>query len=152
MIWVSIIGSLIFTALWLAGGQFKGRIRDIGCPITLALVIALKTQIWWHFLVMGAYWQVIRLGYGNYDPENDPKPSFLAKITHDRNGWWIRAIYGFLVALVGGGWLLWTEPIKYSTYILGNALIGFLVSRLKLNVILTDTCVSLGFCSLMFLV
>lgn len=43
---------------------------------------------------------IIRIGYGNYDPEHDNKPSFLARITHDRGSWCIRAIAGVLYVLI----------------------------------------------------
>ena len=149
---------LIFLAIivcWYWGGQRGGRIRDVLCPILMSLGIGLLTKNLWLTVVNLGLWQIIRLGYGNYSPQDDPKPSFLAHLTHDRNGWWIRALYGLIVAtMIGlalriGSFLpIWV----YITYITGNSLIGFCVSRFRLPVLIADICVSAGLGSILFLI
>jgi len=154
-----IILTIAFIACWIAGGQIKGRIRDIPCPLILALGITLSisaTPLHRIFIgiALAACWQIIRLGYGNYNPISDPEPSFLAKITHDRHGWWIRAIYGFLAASIGPIALVVGKHLPiwvWGLYVVGNAAIGYLVSRLRLPVFLTDVCVSTGLVSILFL-
>ena len=70
----------------------------------------------------------------------------------DKNGWYVRAIYGLLVATIGGlavrtGHFL---PVwAYITFIIGNTLIGYSVSRLRLPVLITDILISAGFGSIL---
>ena len=152
---IRLIFLLLICFSWILGGQFKGRIRDVGVPILIGLIIWLKAKS----LVVGAisvgFWQIIRLGYGNWSPEDDDKPSFLARLTKDRNGWWIRAIYGTVASSVGALPLLLfnrLNPIPYIGYILLNGVVGFCVSRFKLNVYLTDTLVAIGLGSIILYV
>lgn len=144
------IGAII---LWVLGGQIKGRIRDVGVPILMGLGIWLATRSWLAGILTIGTFQIIRLGYGNY--EKGEKNSFLGNLTHDSKGWYVRAIYGAIVALVGCGALFALKLLpwpKAIVYIAGNTLIGFGVSRLRLPVLLTDVLVSLGFGSLLFLI
>ena len=147
---------LIFLAIivcWVIGGQKGGRIRDVPVPILLGLGIWLTTKSWLVGVVSIGFFQAIRLGYGNY--EKGEKNSFLGNLTHDHNGWWIRALYGLIVATIGamgvktGNYI--TLPI-YLAYITGNTIIGFCVSRFRLPVLITDICVSAGFGSILFLI
>lgn len=87
-----------------------------------------------------ALMNVIRIGYSNYDPEHDPKPSFLAKITHDRNGWWIRTIAGALYVLVGYlPYAFYSDRWGfYFVWIAVSAGTGFCVSRFRLKVKVAD--------------
>ena len=146
---------LIFIAIivcWVLGGQLKGRIRDIGVPILLGLGIWFATKSWLIGLVSTGLWQIIRLGYGNY--EEGEKNSFLGDLLKDSKGWYVRALYGLIVALVGCSALIALKflPLPtYFTYIAGNTLIGYGVSRLRLPVLLTDICVSAGFGSILLL-
>lgn len=157
---IELIAIGLIIACWVAGGQIKGRIRDVPTPIIIGAYFAFK-EVWWLFLALGTTFQMIRLGWGNYSPEDDPNPSFLANITHDRNGWWIRAIWGFLAAGIGalplivGKWagfcdqymsLLW-----YAIYVVGNTLINFGVSRLRLPVLIADILVAVGIGSIIWL-
>ena len=155
---IEILGAIV--ALWIVGGQIKGSIRDVGVPLLLGFGIWLDLSgDWMHriiyaVLLVGTY-QIIRLGYGNYSPEDDDKPSFLAAITHDRQGYVIRAVWGLLVGLVGTLPLLLGRYIPFSAYALYglvNALIGYMVSKFKFGVWLTDSLVSLGVGSILFLV
>ena len=139
--------------LWVLGGQLKGRIRDIGVPILIGLGIWLVTKSWLVGLINMATWNIIRLGYGNY--EEGEKNSFLAELLKDKEGWYVRMAYGLIVATIAPlplfighflalGW--------YFVYIIGNSLIGYGVSRLRLPVLLTDILVSAGFSSILFLI
>lgn len=156
MIKLIIIGVVSFA--WYLGGGKLAWIRDILVPIIMGLAVALLTPCsWltklWLFPAVTACWQIIRLGYGNYSPEDDPKPSFLASITHDRGGWYIRAIYGFLVAILAAlvPYLAHFLPLwVYLAYILYNTAIGYSISRLRLPVLLADLAVGAGFASLLF--
>jgi hypothetical protein len=109
-------------------------------PIILGAAIGLFVKDHWYVRIITglasiASLNIIRIGYGNYDPEHDNKPSFLARITHDRGGWWIRAIAGALYVLLGylpyalysgkwGFYLFWAV-VSVGT--------GFCVSRLRLK-------------------
>lgn len=83
---------------------------------------------------------IIRIGYGNYDPEHDNKPSFLAKITHDRGGWWIRAIAGAVYVLIG--YLPYAfYSHKWTYYCITaviSALVGYCVSKMRLKDTVAD--------------
>ena len=90
---------LVIIVCWVIGGQKGGRIRDLPVPILMSLGIGLLTKNLWLTVVNLGFWQAIRFGYGNY--EEGEKNSFLGNLTKDKNGWWIRTIYGFLVASIG---------------------------------------------------
>lgn len=160
---IKLISYLICLPLWFLGGWDKAKwsgYRDVLIPIIIGASLGwFIPGVWWVKLLIGFFsigtYQIIRLGYGNYEPENDPKPSFLAKITHDRNGWWIRSIWGFLVGIVGPLAVIIHKDIAiwiYLCYILGNSLIGFSVSRFKLPVLVTDLIVAAGIASIIFLI
>jgi len=157
---------LIFLAIivcWVIGGQKGGRIRDVACPILLGLGVYLALKEYWlisriiyGILTCGSA-NAIRAGYGNWEPGE--KNCLLANILaffgyKDRQGAVIRALWGFLIGvlaplpLVLGHFL--PLPIYYG-YVAGNMLINFLVSRLRLPVLLTDICVSASIASLIFL-
>jgi hypothetical protein len=146
---------IIFLAIigfWILGGQVKGRLRDIPVPILMGIGIWFATKSWLAGLISMGLWQIIRLGYGNY--EDGEKNSFLGNLTGDSKGWWIRAIYGLIVATMGCGALFTLKLLplpKGIVYIAGNGLIGYCISRFRLPVILTDILISAGFASLIFL-
>jgi len=151
---------ILIVAFWIVGGQgekwgVSGRFRDVPVPILIGIGCAITLKVWWIFLALSATYQIIRLGYGNYDPENDDKPSHLASLLHDRDGWWIRAVWGLLVASIGASALLMWHYIGvwvYVGYILLNIVVNFCVSRFRLGVFLTDTLVSLAIGCIVFLV
>jgi hypothetical protein len=140
------------TASWIAGGQ-KGKLRDIPFPILIGWGIFLAGHLWLAIACCATF-NIIRLGYGNYSPEDDAKSSLLAQLTHDRQGAVIRLIYGLLVALLGALPIMAGHGISvwiYIVYAAGNGLIGYLVSKLRLPVFLADFFVGAGFSSLVFL-
>jgi hypothetical protein len=144
-----ILAIIIF---WVLGGQWKGSLRDVPVPILMGIGIWLATKSWLVGLISIGLWQIIRLGYGNY--EKGEKNSFLGNLTKDNNGWWIRAIYGLIVALVGCGALFALKFLSLPevfTYIIGNTIIGYSVSKFRFNVWFTDILISAGFASLIFL-
>ena len=144
---------LIICILWYLGGQWRGKIRDIPVPILMGLGIWLATKSWLVGLISIGLWQIIRLGYGNY--EKGEKNSFLGNLTKDSQGAVVRALYGLIVALVGclavkiGNYI--TLPTCIA-YIAGNTLIGYSVSKFRFNVIVTDLCVAGGIGSIIFFV
>ena len=132
--------------LWRVGGAGKEEIkwsaawyRDVLIPVINCIFFTLTAGILTGFLTGGAT-NIIRMGYGAYDPEHDDKPSFLAKITHDREGWKIRAIYGFLTSiLIGlfpaihfGAW------IGYGAFVILNTAGELVINKLKMNVWVTE--------------
>ena len=134
-----------FAGLWYLGGGKPPKWaaawqRDILIPILCGVVMLIKTHNpLLSFLTIGSF-QIIRLGYGAYDPEHDTKPSLLAKLTHDRLGATNRAIYGLIVGLVGLlPFVIFTGNYwHYIIYSLLLALTGFLVVKLKSNRYMTD--------------
>lgn len=89
--------------LWRLGGWDKMKwsgYRDVLIPIIIGCYIGFNYGCLVGLATIAAF-QIIRLGYGAYDPEHDDKPSFLASITKDRDGWINRAIAGALYVLVG---------------------------------------------------
>lgn len=150
---VELIAIALIVACWVIGGQIKGRIRDVPVPIIIGTYFAFK-GVWWLFFALGATYQVIRIGWGNYSPEDDDHPSHLADLTRDRNGWWIRAIWGFLASFIGAFPLVkwgFINAWSYAGYIALNTVVNFLVSRLRLPVLITDILVALALGSIVFL-
>jgi len=150
----------IIAICWYIGGGKQAWARDLLVPILMGLSVGflidapLHLKLLTGFMTCGGF-QMIRMGYGNYSPHDDPTPSFLASITHDKGGWWIRAIYGVLVAVMGSIWLKIGGYIPlplFLIYVGYSAIIGFLVSRLRLPRLLADFAVGAGFGSLIFLI
>jgi hypothetical protein len=136
--------------LWQKGGKKNGSIRDIPVPIILAAFMAFRFWSLW-FILMGGPLQMIRLGYGSYDPEHDDKPSWLASITHDRSGEYIRALWGFICSAEIGIWLMpggYLGVWQYLCYIVLNTAINYCVSKFKLPKFWTDILVGSGISSL----
>lgn len=144
--------------MWIIGGQKKGRIRDIFCPVLLGLGLIIYLQgDMLHKIIAGMLTaglaNVIRIGYGNYSPEDDDKPSFLAAITKDRKGYIIRLIWGLLVGIITPLALVIMQFLilpAYIAYIVCNVLVNFCVSKLRLPVLIADVCVATTFGSLLF--
>lgn len=144
--------------LWYEGGGKNAWARDIVIPIVIGLFFCLKYGPIVGIFTAGTC-QIIRLGYGAYDPYHDDKPSWLASITHDRNGWWIRAIsgaiHGFVAPLPIVFYFLFVKHIPqvifgYVAFIVINSLSNFLVSRLKANRLVTDLIVGGVFSLILF--
>lgn len=150
---VKIILIALCGILWRLGGwgresgnplPWKGW-RVVLIPVILGAAIGLFMEdLWYVRLLVGlasaASLNIIRIGYGNYDPEHDNNPSLLAKIAHDRNGWWIRAIAGALYVLAGylpyafysGRWGF------YFVWTVVSAVTGFCASRFRLKAKIAD--------------
>ena len=148
----------IILGLWIYGGQKKGRIRDIGAPIALGVGIipTLHGGDYFKMIIVAvltiALANSIRCGYGNFSPEDDDRPSFLASITHDRQGAIIRLIWGMLVGAITPLALLFTGYLafpSYIAYIVTNAAVNFSVSKFRFPVMLADICVAGAFGSLL---
>lgn len=94
----------VVAVLWRLGGWDRAKwtgYRDVLVPAIIGLWYFF-TYAWWVGILTAGASNLIRLGYGRYDPEHDPKPSWLAKITKDREGWRIRGIYGAITSFAIG--------------------------------------------------
>lgn len=147
---------LLSALFWRLGGWDKAKwagYRDVLIPIILGVYIGWQYHWLVGFFTIGSY-QIIRMGYGAYDPEHDDKPSFLAKITHDREGWIIRGIVGFLYALCGilplfiyrctNDLVISTFLTKWFIYILINMVIGGLLCKLKARDYIIEPAIGAG--------
>lgn len=144
--------------LWYEGGQKRTWARDVIVPIIVGVWFIFDLDWILGILVAGSC-QIVRMGYGAYDPENDDKPSLLAKLTKDRNGWWIRAISGGIkgilapLPIVVQAIFIHPDPSlfwKYPTFIAVNAVSNFLVCRFRANVLTTDLIVGTAFGLILF--
>jgi hypothetical protein len=153
---IGIVG--VSAALWIIGGQTRGKIRDIPIPILLGLGIALFSQLspFWRVIagVMTiATGQSIRIGYGALDAINDDRPSYLALVTQDSSGEWVRLLWGAIVSVSISAPLVAFSIISVSlaaVYIVSNCIVNFLVSKLKMGVLITDVLVSAAVMSIIF--
>lgn len=138
MIYLQISLILLCAILWRLGGWDKAKwagFRDVLIPVINFFYFGFTTNWLIGFLTAGAT-NSIRMGYGAYDPEHDDKPSWLAKITRDREGSIIRGIYGAVTAIAIGlfpaihshNWGF------YAGYILFNASLEVILNRAKANV------------------
>lgn len=142
----------VMAGLWRLGGWDKAKwsgYRDVLVPVVLGIYYIFSIHFIVGILVAG-FAQTIRIGYGAYDPVNDPKPSWLAKITKDKEGWIIRMIYGgitsFAIGLVptiySAFFVTGGNPaiafIKFFAYIGMNVGIEFVCNKLKANVWVTE--------------
>ena len=145
--------SLTIPYLWYLGGQKHSWLRDLLVPFIISIAYALQGHYWLALAVSVTY-NIIRLGYGNYSPQDDDKPSLLARLTHDRKGYWIRLLYGVICASIGAlPLVIYTHAYAlYIYYILLNAVIGFSVSYFKLDVLPTDLLVGAGIGSVVWLI
>lgn len=141
--------------LWRLGGWDKAKwsgYRDVLIPVALGLWYALTLR-WWMFFAVGGPANIIRMGYGSYDPEHDDKPSWLASITHDREGCWIRAIYGALTSImIGLAPAIYTGHYwKFGFYVLGNAALEFILNKIKAGDTMTELSNGAGRASIILL-
>ena len=152
---------IILSAFWRLGGtNKKAWCRDVLIPIILGAYIG-----WTYNWVVGfftiASFQIIRMGYGAYDPEHDDKPSWLASITHDRQGWINRAVVGLLYALCGilPLFIYWVTQglvtnhflTNWSIYMLINILVGGILCKLKARDIIIEPAIGAGVATLFWL-
>jgi hypothetical protein len=146
--------------LWYEGGGKNAWARDIIIPILVGVWFCFRSN-WIVGIMTAGACQIIRLGYGAYDPEHDDKPSLLAKLTKDRNGWWIRAISGAIHGIFGPLFIVAQEIFikhnpgaiawKYPAFIAVNAFSNFLVCRLRCNRLVTDLVVGAVFALIVYL-
>ena len=64
ILWVIGLGIIGF---WVLGGQTKGKYRDVPMPILMGVGVLLKTKNIWVAIITCLCYNVIRLGYGNYE-------------------------------------------------------------------------------------
>lgn len=105
---IRVVLVIVQAGLWRIGGAGKEEIsfarswyRDVLIPVINFFYFWLTMDFLTGILTGGAT-NIIRMGYGAYDPEHDDKPSWLAKITRDRDGWRIRMIYGAITSAMIG--------------------------------------------------
>ena len=160
MLYLKLLILLLAVGSYIIGGQGHRKVRLIWFPVLIGLGVGLSltNNIWVNIgcgLITAMGLQTIRIGYGNWSPEDDPKPSFLASLTHDRSGEYIRTIWAAIVSLGACGALIGLSYIPLAVgicYILGNVVINYSVSKFKLPVYVTDVLVSCGISSILYLV
>ena len=124
----------VCSQLWYLGGMYRGRYRDVPIPIIIGLVTGFIT-VWWLGIIACITYQVMRMGYGRYDPK-DTKLSFLATLIKDESGEVIQASHGLLVSLIGasplalytGNWLF------YGVYVFVNTLARYLLTKFDIPI------------------
>lgn len=138
---INLFISILCAYLWWEGGGKNGWARDIIIPIIVGSFIGFINQnIILGILSIGSM-NIIRIGYGAYDPEHDDIPSFLGWLTRDHEGYIIRSIVGAYYIFIGSMPLLLYkiyfnldfEWDKVLGFILCNAFIGGTFSFLKLK-------------------
>src|SRR3990167_10309851 len=126
---------LIVFCHWLGGGTGLKWCRVWIIPTIVGLIMGFH-YVWWIGVLTFYSCFILRMGYGNFD-SSDPKKSFLAIITHDRKGYYIRAIVGFIYGVVAPLPLTiylatqgHQEYIKWALYAWQGAFVGFLATYL----------------------
>jgi hypothetical protein len=122
---------------WRLGGWDKAGwtgYRDVLVPVILGVWYGV-VLVWWMGLIVFALANLIRMGYGAYDPEHDDEPSNLAMLTKDREGSLIRAIYGFITAFaIGIGPAVFTGCwIKFAFYVTFNVILEYALNRMRVK-------------------
>ena len=152
---------IIIALLWKMGGtNRKAWCRDVIIPIIMGLYIGIAYSWIVGFFTIGSF-QIIRMGYGAYDPEHDDKPSLLAKLTHDREGWINRAVVGLLYGVIGLiplfiYWIHWglvTDNflMRWFMYCNINLFVGGVLCKLKARDIIIEPAIGAGVGSLLFI-
>ena len=151
----SILFVIICGILWRLGGWDKAKwsgYRDVLIPIALGIWCAIAFQ-WWMFFAVGGSTNSIRMGYGAWDPENDPNPSFLAELTKDRTGNIIRTMYGFITSVaIGLAPAIYTgQYLFFALYVIGNTGLEFLLNKTKQKVEIVEIANGIGRASIIFI-
>ena len=154
----------VIAVLWRVGGSGREEIkwarawyRDVLIPVIIFLYYTLTANVIIGFLAGGAT-NSIRMGYGAYDPEHDDKPSWLASITKDREGWKIRGIYAGITSFAIGlfptiynmfflyGVFTPDVMVRFIGYILLNVWLDMFLTAgpFKRNVWIVETCTGAG--------
>jgi hypothetical protein len=126
---------LLCALLWRMGGDQKAGwsgYRDLLIPLLLAGWYSISISRWMLLEALPA--SLIRLGYGAWDPDNDPEPSLLAEWTHDHEGSLIRGIYGLLCSAAIGIYpaIITGHPWKYVLYTIGNGVLQYGLNRMRI--------------------
>jgi hypothetical protein len=162
---IDFIALAFIVVFWCVGDHKNAWVRDWLIPFIVGICVFLHHPLdeWSRdlllaFLTAGAC-NIIRFGYGAYDPINDDKPSLLAQLTKDKGGWWIRAIWGFVVGMIcfipaiwmlGGPYIAGWITLKAGLFATQLALICFAVTRLRWSVTPTGIAIGLSFGSIIF--
>lgn len=161
---IHLIFSAIVTPLWMIGDHKQAWTRDLIIPFLVGGILILAEpfeKLWINILVgictAGAC-NIIRSGYGAYDPINDDKPSLLGYWTKDTDGWVIRAVWGGLTAIISClpyviASIILKQPINIAKVLLFSVLfsfICFIISRLRSNVFWTGLIIGLTYSSISF--
>ncbi len=160
---IELIAMAVIVFLWIAGGHKHSWLRDWIIPFIVGFAVYFKHPMGFQIgdlllssLTAGAC-NIIRLGYGSYDPVNDDKPSFLAGLTKDEGGWWVRGIWGLICGFICfapalyflGGWWVWAKAILFASQF---ASVCFLVTRLRWSSFWTDLAIGTSFSIILFLI
>lgn len=151
---------------WRLGGMNKtAYCRDVIIPIILGAFIGYELNgVLWQKIVIGILtigsFNIVRIGYGAYDPEHDDKPSFLGGLLKDRKGYLTRSLAGLLYGIIGLLPLLvfniighhYIFIVKYLGYSLFVAGISYLLSSLKAKDIIIEPLIGVAVTSIIFLI
>lgn len=161
---IHLIFIAIVTVLWCIGDHKNAWARDLVIPFLVGGILFLAepfSLLWINLAVAVATagaCNIIRFGYGAYDPINDDKPSLLGKLTKDTDGWIIRTIWGAVVGIVS------CLPYSIASVMTGNAInlvrvviftvlfsfVAFIVCRLRFGVLQTGICIGVTYSLISF--
>lgn len=161
---IHVIFSAIVTVLWCIGDHRQAWARDLIIPFLVGGIVILAEpfeKLWINALVAlctaGAC-NIIRFGYGAYDPVNDDNPSLLARLTKDSDGWVIRTLWAVITAIIS------CLPVIVSSILLKEyacivraavftvlfAFVAFMAVRLRSNVLWTGIVIGFGYSLISF--
>ena len=141
MIWLVM---LAFALMWRLGGWNRGcpgkltsegwgGWRKLCLPIALGLAFSFVYSVLAGVLIAVTS-SIIRMGDGNWSPEDDPKPSIFAWLTHDRTGCWTKGLHGLTCGLIAPRprvFLTHESSLHYLALAAGFGLVSFLVRKLN---------------------
>lgn len=142
---------LLLAALWRIGGWHWRVARIVVIPAIVGVFYAFTSPLLGVLMFVSA--NIIRLGDGNWSPEDDPKPSFFGWLTHDRTGVWTKGLHGLTCGLVAplprffiGGMNVW----HYLLWAIGFGVVSALL-RLTKQVWIEEPCRGAWFAGVMFI-
>jgi len=146
---------ILISICWRLGGWDKAKwsgYRDVLVPIIIGGYYFFTLK-WWIGLLTIATFQIIRLGYGAYDPEHDDKPSFLGWLTKDRQGHIVRGLYGTITSTIGPLlYIIYSKHyIIYILYIIGNTILEVVLTKMKTKDIVHEPLTGAGRASIILI-
>lgn len=160
---IKLVALAVIAVLWIIGGGKNAWARDWIIPFIVGAMIFIShpfgnflKDFLFSFLTAGAC-NIIRMGYGGFDPEHDDTPSLIGGILKDRGGWWIRAVWGLVVGIVCFVPAFYFKVgaatgFKCGAYALQLATVCFIVTRFRWPSFWTDLAIGISFGSIIFII